>query len=195
MPGSIDFDAATMTGDIPAARLELVKASGSEVDTGTDDAKFVTAKAINDSHNVPDVAPGTSGNRLTSNGADWVSGAPTPDNYGFGVDGGGTALTTQTIHVVRRAKRAGTITGWSIGVDAGTATVKFWKIAAGTAIPTVSNVINTNGVAISSGTFVRSTTVSDFTTVNVAAGDLIMCVISAIATATWIAVELETTPT
>lgn len=52
------------------------KAIGSEVDTGTDDAKFVTAKAINDSHNVPSVAPGTSGNLMTSNGTDWTSAAP-----------------------------------------------------------------------------------------------------------------------
>lgn len=59
-----------LTSDVP------VKASGSEVDTGTDDAKFVTAKAINDSHNVPSVAPSTTGNVMTSNGTDWVSSAP-----------------------------------------------------------------------------------------------------------------------
>jgi hypothetical protein len=51
------------------------KATGAEVDTGTDDTKFVTAKAINDSHNVPDVAPGNSGNPLLSNGTDWASSA------------------------------------------------------------------------------------------------------------------------
>lgn len=50
-----------------------VKASGSELDTGTDDVKFATAKALKDSHNVPSVAPSTSGNVLTSNGTDWVS--------------------------------------------------------------------------------------------------------------------------
>lgn len=52
-----------------------VKASGAEVDTGTDDAKFVTAKAIKDSNNVPSVAPSTSGNVMTSNGTKWVSSA------------------------------------------------------------------------------------------------------------------------
>lgn len=61
----------TNTGD----QTLPVKASGAEVDTGTDDAKFLTAKAVNDSHNVPDVAPGTSGNVLTSNGTDWTSAA------------------------------------------------------------------------------------------------------------------------
>lgn len=53
-----------------------VKATGSELDTGTDDAKFATAKALKDSHNVPSVTPGTSGNVLTSNGTDWTSAAP-----------------------------------------------------------------------------------------------------------------------
>ncbi len=59
-----------LTNNIP------VKASGSELDTGTDDTKFATAKALKDSHNVPSVAPGTSGNVLTSNGTDWTSAAP-----------------------------------------------------------------------------------------------------------------------
>lgn len=67
---------------------------------------------------------------------------------------------------------AGTISGWSIVVDAGTATVKVWKIASGTAKPTVANVINTSGVAISSGTAVISTTTSDFTTTAVTADDI-----------------------
>ena len=49
------------------------KAAGTDIDTGTNDAKFVTAKALNDSHNVPDVAPGTSGNLMQSNGTDWTS--------------------------------------------------------------------------------------------------------------------------
>lgn len=62
----------TNTGD----QTLPVKASGAELDTGTDDAKFATAKALKDSHNVPSVAPGTSGNLLTSNGTDWTSAAP-----------------------------------------------------------------------------------------------------------------------
>lgn len=63
-----------------------VKASGAEADTGTDDAKFLTAKSVNDSHNVPSVAPGADGNVLTSDGTDWVSEA---------AGGGGvTGLTT-----------------------------------------------------------------------------------------------------
>ena len=56
------------------------KASSSEVATGTDDDKFVTAKAIKDSVNVPNVAPGNSGNVLTSNGSSWASSAPSGGN-------------------------------------------------------------------------------------------------------------------
>ncbi len=61
------------TVTIPAA---LTKATGTDIDTGTDDAKYVTAKALADSHNIPDVAPGTSGNIVTSNGTDWISAPP-----------------------------------------------------------------------------------------------------------------------
>ena len=53
------------------------KATGAELDTGTDDDKFATAKALKDSHNVPSVAPWTSGNVLTSDGTDWISSAAT----------------------------------------------------------------------------------------------------------------------
>ena len=83
--GHIDASTQTIAGDktfsgaISASNLsgtntgDVVKASGAEMDTGTDDAKFATAKAINDSHNVPSVAPSTSGNIMQSNGTDWVS--------------------------------------------------------------------------------------------------------------------------
>lgn len=52
------------------------KATGAELDTGTDDVKFATAKAIKDSLNVPSVAPGASGNVLTSDGTNWTSASP-----------------------------------------------------------------------------------------------------------------------
>ena len=52
-----------------------VKASAAEVDTGSDDAKFVTAAAISGSHNVPNTVPSTTGNIMTSDGTDWISSA------------------------------------------------------------------------------------------------------------------------
>lgn len=89
----------------------------------------------------------------------------------------------------------GTITGWSLNVDSGTVTVKFWKKAAGTAVPTVSDNINTSGVSLSSGTHVRSTTVTDFTTTAVTAGDIIAVNISALTgTITDFSGSLEITP-
>jgi hypothetical protein len=66
----------TNTGDNAANSNIPVKATGAEVDTGTDDDKFVTTKALKDSNNVPDVAPSSSGNVMTSNGSKWTSAAP-----------------------------------------------------------------------------------------------------------------------
>lgn len=88
---------------------------------------------------------------------------------------------------------SGTITAWNIGVDAGTCTVKVWKIAAGTTSPTVANNINTSGVAISSGTFIRSTTVTDFTTTTVTAGDIFAFNLSDVSGASKIFFGLEIT--
>lgn len=65
-----------------------VKATGAEADTGTDDAKFLTAKAVNDSHNIPSVAPSTSGNIMTSNGTDWVSSSNISKATGAEIDTG-----------------------------------------------------------------------------------------------------------
>lgn len=69
-----DIVAATV-GEIQTLLGVPVKAIGSELDTGSDDDKFVTAKALKDSHNVPSVAPGDSTNVMTSNGTDWTSAA------------------------------------------------------------------------------------------------------------------------
>lgn len=68
----------------------------------------------------------------------------------------------------------------SITIDTGTAKVKFWKIAAGTAVPTVSNVINTSGIAISTGTLFISSSVSDFTTTAITIGDTMRAAISSV---------------
>lgn len=77
---------ANLSGTNTGDQTLPVKASGAELDTGTDDAKFATAKALKDSHNVPSVAPGASGNVLTSNGTDWTSATPS----------GGGAMTYKT---------------------------------------------------------------------------------------------------
>jgi len=65
-----------------------IVAIGSELDTGTDDVKYASAKAIKDSHNIPSVAPSTDGKVLTSNGTDWVSEAIPADATKLSLSGG-----------------------------------------------------------------------------------------------------------
>lgn len=100
---------------------------------------------------------------------------------------GGSALTvasTTTDYIT--VPFACTIAGYNLLIDAGTITVKFWKIATGTAIPTSSNSISTSGVGISSGTAIHSTTVSDFTTTTVTANDIMAMNVTAVATAAYV---------
>lgn len=93
-----------------------------------------------------------------------------PATIGFTISG--SPVATGKVLGFFTANYAGTISGWSITADAGTATMKVWKIANGTAKPTVANVINTSGVALATGTHIRSSTVTDFTTTTVTAGDV-----------------------
>jgi hypothetical protein len=79
-----------------------------------------------------------------------------------------------------------TISAYNLAIDAGTVTVKFWKIATGTAIPTSSNSISTSGVSISSGTAIHSTTTSDFTTTTVTANDIMAMNVSTVSTAKYV---------
>lgn len=111
----------------------------------------------------------------------------------FVVDGGGSAISTTTIAGTSRVKGTFTLTGYSITGTAasGTNTIKIWKVASGTAIPTIANVINTSGVSLTTGTAVSSTTVSDFTTATFTDGDLARCAITAVdGTATDLTVTL-----
>lgn len=85
-------------------------------------------------------------------------------------------------------KTAGTITGWDItalasgGGAPGTVTFKTWCVNGGTAAPNSGNSINTSGVSLSSGTYVSSSTVSDFS-VTRAAGDHCAISFTAVGTA------------
>lgn len=111
---------------------------------------------------------------------------------GFGSNNSG-GVTTGQIGSYVTAPFAGTITAWDAAVNAGTFTIKFWKIASGTASPTAANAINTTGVGISTGTAIRSTTLTDFTTLAVAAGDIFGCAITAVSGAAIVSVQLEIT--
>jgi hypothetical protein len=140
-------------------------------------AGFILALALC----LPAFARGQTGTPRTITALAFQEGAP-----------GGSALSTGVISYVVIPK-ACTLVGWDIDVDAGTATVATWKVATGTAIPTVSNTISTSGVAISTGTAIRSTTLSDFTTTSFAAGDIVAANISAVSGVGFINFELELT--
>lgn len=86
-----------------------------------------------------------------------------------------------------------TISAYNLVVDATDTTfrVKFWKVATGTAIPTVSNSISTAGLGIASGTAIHSTTVSDFTSTAVTANDIMAMNISVANTAKMVSATLE----
>ncbi len=86
---------------------------------------------------------------------------------------------------------AATISGWNISADAGTCTVRTWKKATGTAIPTVADSISTAGVSLSTGTHVRSAVRTDFTTSSISAGDMLVFELKSVAGATKVIFELE----
>lgn len=109
---------------------------------------------------------------------------------GYSFNGGGSALTTQTSGAIA-ATFACTLSAWTLTVDAGTATIDVWKIATGTAIPTVTNTITASATpAIASGTAVRSTTLTGWTTA-VTANDIFVFNLSAVSSATKATLSLE----
>lgn len=105
---------------------------------------------------------------------------------------GGSALTApRTIYVP--CPYTGTITAWGIVVDHGTASFTTWSAAGGGAAPTSVNSISISGVSITSGTAVRSTTLTDFTSLAVNRGDIIALTLTAAAGATQAVFTLEVT--
>lgn len=90
---------------------------------------------------------------------------------------------------------AGTITGYKIVANAGTCTIKTWKIASGTSAPTIANVISTSGVSLSSGTAIISSTTTDFTSTTVSANDIFAFDLTAVSGVTILLFELEITVT
>lgn len=96
------------------------------------------------------------------------------NSAGLSVGLGTTSTTYLTVPFACNIK------AYNLLIDTGTITVKFWKVATGTAIPTSTNSINTSGVSISSGTAIHSTTLSDFTTTAVSANDIMAMNITAV---------------
>lgn len=112
---------------------------------------------------------------------------------GFGTtfgDTGGSALSSGSI-VYFTVPYACTIAAWNISVDAGTATLDIWKIASGTAVPTIANTITASALpAIASGTSIHSTTLTAWTTA-VAANDIFGIYLQTVATAKFVELDLQ----
>lgn len=180
---------------VDAIALNIHDVSGATnnyaIKTGTGKVEFNGSEALTEG-NTP-AFPSTSGatkplcyNDTTPPGT--LSNCTVPRALSFSIgDPGGSALSaasTTTAYIT--VPFACTIAAYNLVIDAGTITVKFWKKATGTAIPTSSDSINTSGVAISSGTAIHSTTVSDFTTTTVAANDIVAMNVSTVATAKFV---------
>lgn len=112
---------------------------------------------------------------------------------GWGIDfgdTGGSALTSGSVRYFT-SPYACTIAAWGIEVDAGTATLDVWKIATGTADPTVTNTITASALpAISTGTAVHSTTLTGWTT-SVTANDIFGIQLKTVATAKYVNLDIQ----
>lgn len=105
-------------------------------------------------------------------------------------DTGGAALTSGSV-VYMTIPFSGTISAWNMSVDAGTATIDIWKIASGTANPTVANTITASALpAISTGTAKHSTTLTAWTT-SVSANDVFGFQLKTVATAAFVSINIE----
>lgn len=123
-----------------------------------------------------------------------ISATPaTVKTRGFGTsfgDTGGSALTSGSV-VYFTVPYACTIGGWNASVDAGTVTFDIWKIATGTAIPTVTNTITASALpAISTGTSIHSTTLTGWTT-SVTANDIFGIQLKTVATAKYAELDIQ----
>jgi hypothetical protein len=105
-------------------------------------------------------------------------------------DTGGSALTSGSV-VYFTIPYTCTIAAWNATVDAGTVTFDIWKIATGTAVPTVTNTITASALpAISTGTALHSTTLTSWTT-SVAANDIVGIQLKTVATAKYAELDVE----
>ena len=127
---------------------------------------------------------------ITASGGGGGGGDTAPITIGW--DGQGGFITTGLTRYFVAPYNA-TITGWSI-VATGTSptcTIDVWKIASGTALPTVANTITAAAIpALSTGNVIRSSTLTGWTTA-ITAGDILAFNIDAVSNALTIKINLE----
>jgi hypothetical protein len=124
---------------------------------------------------------------IVENGGGGGGGGSTEFQIGASFDGQGSGVLLNSITYFRCTK-PGTIKLWSIvasGVSP-TCTIDVWKIASGTALPTVANTITAAAKPqLTTGNAASSTTLTGWTT-SVAAGDIFAVKIDAVNAATFI---------
>jgi lysophospholipase L1-like esterase len=133
-------------------------------------------------------------------GCSWVSAAQSPGvpnlvrslGWSYGDVATSPPLTTSEVGYIT-VPFSCTITGWHIMANTGTVTVKTARIATGgTALPTLgSNSISTSGVSLSTGTLINSTTLTDFTSTAITAGDTLGFFITAVSSAAQVTFSLD----
>lgn len=156
--------------------------------------KVTTLTAVGSGGSVTSVGCGTglTGGTITTTGTCALDANVLIRSFGAAFDGGGSALTSgKTTYFT--VPFACTIAAYSITADTGTASFDVWKIATGTAIPTVANTIisGTSYLSLSTGTAVHSTSTAAFTTTTVSANDIVGVNLQAVSGATELSLVIQ----
>lgn len=188
--GTVTITPTTSTID-GAASLTLTTNQGIQLFSNATDY-FTERGRASTSGTVTSVTCGTglTGGTFTTSGTCALSANQLIRSFGAGFDGGGSALSSgKTAYFT--IPFACTITGYNITADTGTVSFDVWKIATGTAIPTVTNSILTGGfLALSTGTALHVVGTGLFTTTAVTAFDIIGVNIQAVSSATVISLVI-----
>jgi hypothetical protein len=180
-----DVSGTLLAAQFPALTGDCTTSAGALATTCTKTSGVAfAASATTDTTSASNVSSGTlAAARLPSNTKVRSFGTT------FG-DTGGSALTSGSV-VYFTIPYTCTISAWNATVDAGTVTFDVWKIATGTAIPTVANTITASALpAISTGTAKHSTTLTSWTT-SVAANDIVGIQLKTVATAKYAELDIE----
>jgi hypothetical protein len=178
----------TGTGTLTCATCVVASSPGAGIARFAGSTQTVTSAELSG-----DVT--TSGSNVTTVANVAGTAAATVKIRDFGTtfgDTAGSALTSGSI-VYFTVPYACTIAAWNITVDAGTVTFDIWKIATGSAVPTVSNSITASAQpAISSGTAVHSTTMTGWGAgTTVTANDIFGIQLKTVATAKFAELDIQ----
>jgi len=174
LPSNANTGAAPTFAPNGLAAKAIVKVGGAAL-VANDLTATAIATAIYDGTNWELQNPQTGSGGSGTHGLTFVAGGP------------GSTVTTSSFSATLPVLSSGTLKSYQLAmasgdVPTGPITVTFWKIAAGTSVPTIANLINTAGVS-TSGTNTATavvTTLTDFTTTTFTAGDMVVMAVTAV---------------